>query len=710
MSATWYLTQKPEFLQTLRELPPKVLHQVVEKLNQLAEDPRPDGRNKVQLRHLRGRLHRLRCGDYRILYVFEKPYICLLAIRRRDDDTYEEHLDTAFPGDPPALLVHGAALADAQPSAPAAYWDRWLASPQADGRPLPAPITVELLTSLNVPAEYHARLLPLRTEEELLACPGVPDDYLLIVDHYLFETPLQQVMQQPDYLLERADDLLRYCEGELLGFLLKLSPEQQRYVLRGLGARGPILLKGGPGTGKSTIALYRVRALLEELRRQGRTEIRMLFTTYTNALVKSSEQLLRQLLGADVACVEVQTADHLIFHLLGGLGYSLHLIEGSEARALLQQALSTLREEDAAGGPGPLLAALRAVSLDYLYQELCQVIMARQLETEEQYLQAARPGRRVPLSRRQRRAVWAVYEQFTQLLQQRGLQTWQQVRALAERCAREGRIAPCYDAVIIDEAQDLDPAALRLLIRLCRDPEQLFITADANQSIYGSGFAWSEVHELLAVRGRTCVLQVDYRSTRQIGEAALSYLRYQPAGSLESELPERQYEHEGPVPAVRSVASGEEELDLLARFLRAAARDLRLSLGAAAVLCPTLKAGQRLAEGLQARGLPATFMRGQELDLQCPGVKVLTLKSAKGLEFPIVALAGFSGSGWYSSVHQAASEEEREELLAIDRRTIFVGMTRAMRALLVVLPAQRSSPLLEGFDCRYWNLKDGRSL
>ena len=83
---------------------------------------------------------------------------------------------------------------------------------------------------------------------------------------------------------------------------------------------------------------------------------------------------------------------------------------------------------------------------------------------------------------------------------------------------------------------------------------------------------------------------------------------------------------------------------------------------------------------------------------------MLTLKSAKGLEFPVVALAGFSNSGWYASMPNSICSEEREEFLAIDRRTMFVGMTRAMRALLVVVPVQANSPLLEGFDGRYWNL------
>jgi superfamily I DNA/RNA helicase len=43
-------------------------------------------------------------------------------------------------------------------------------------------------------------------------------------------------------------------------------------------------------------------------------------------------------------------------------------------------------------------------------------------------------------------------------------------------------------------------------------------------------------------------------------------------------------------------------------------------------------------------------------------------------------------------------------MLALERRIMFVGMTRAMRALLVVIPEWAKSPLLSGFAERYWNL------
>ena len=52
------------------------------------------------------------------------------------------------------------------------------------------------------------------------------------------------------------------------------------------------------------------------------------------------------------------------------------------------------------------------------------------------------------------------------------------------------------------------------------DPSGLFLTADANHSLYNRGFRWSHVHEQLQVTGRTRILRRNYRSTRQIAHAA----------------------------------------------------------------------------------------------------------------------------------------------------------------------------------------------
>ena len=698
MATIWLTTMKPGFTNEWLALPPKEAHQVLEKINLLVQDPTPDAKVKRQLKYMNGRLHRIRSGDYRIFYTFEQPYISILALRRRDDDTYDEDMDVEFLGGLDPHLDEAQANKGAQPD-----WERILTPKAPEKKPLPEPITEELLANLKIPEPCHTRLLLIQTQEDLLDCPGVPVDYLLQINEYMFERPLVEVLQQPDYLLTNVNDLLRYKEGELLGFLLKLSPEQEKYVTWGMNGSGPTLLKGGPGTGKSTIALYRVRSLVQELRKKGRDEFRILFTTYTNALVNSSQQLFRQLLGDDMKYVEVHTADSIVMSLLGRAGIAPKFIDSGAFNNLLRQVVKIAQFDGNAVQQQAQRQTVERLSIDYLHQEINQVIVARQIRTREEYLAASRPGRKVRLNALQRKAVWKVHETLQQLLKQQGKETWRQARAMAEECVAKGIVGLTYDAVVIDEAQDLDRCALRLLIHLCDKPNRIFITADANQSIYGSGFTWSDVHEHLKLQGRTSILRVNYRSTREIGEAAQSYLS---AGELDNEKVERSYMNSGPMPAVRAIRNGGEEVQLLSRFLPTAAKEFRLAIGACAVLCPTAKAGKAIAAELTQRGVEATFMPGQELNLSRPGVKVLTLNSAKGLEFPIVVLSGFINSGWYGNGPANVGAEEREEFLAMDRRTMFVGMTRAMRALLVVVPVQAKSPLLDGFDGAYWNLGD----
>lgn len=700
--STWLLTMKPSFLSEWSALPAKEAAQVQKKLASLVEDPAPDAKTKKQLKGWDGKLYRLRSGDYRIFYTMAEPYVSILALRRRSEDTYDEDIAAEELGGGSVDVPGAEAPRDT-------HWNRWL-TPRALTGPtlhyLPAPITRALLEALRVPAEHHAALLAVDTEDALLECASVPEEVRLRVIDALVGRPLEEVAQQPDLVLDRTEDLLRYKEGELMGFLLRLDAEQERFVTWGASAAGPTLLKGGPGTGKSTVALYRARTMIDRLRREGAAQPRVLFTTYTRALMRWSEQLLGSLLGADAALVEVRTADSVALGVVRQLGVEPALCQGSDLAAALERAVAGAEFAGNALQVAAQRQTIEQMERGYLLDEILGVIQGRRLATLSEYQAAARPGRRVALGKTQRQAVWAVHQALARLLGEAGQMTWPMMRAAAAGAIERGQVSERYDAVIIDEAQDLDPAALQVLVGLCASPGRLFLTADANQSIYGAGFRWSDVHAWLRFTGRTGVLRANHRSTREIDEAAHQYLAGaggDGAAALVDELDARQHVHTGPVPAVRAVAGPADEVALLQRFFPAAARELRLGLGACAVLCPTQKAAQRVAAELQQAGLPAGFMAADRLDLGAPGIKTLTLKSAKGLEFPIVAVAGF-GDAPYPYAPRGLGADERAELVERERRTMFVAMTRAMRALLVVVPADTRSELLGGFDATRWNL------
>jgi len=682
---------KPSFQTEWLALPPKEAHQVLEKITSLTQDPTPDAKVKKQLKYLHGKLHRIRSGDYRIFYTFEHPYISLLALRRRNDDTYDEDFDVELLGGFDPEFPSATKVAQST-------WEKFhTPKEELEKHYLPVPISEDLLTNLHVPREYYTQLLLVQTEEDLLDCLNIPVSILEKLIEYIFPRPLDQVVQQPDYLLEDVDDLLRFKEDKSLGFLLRLDPEQEKVAHWSMNATGPTQVKGGPGTGKSIVALYRVQSLIQNLRKMDQPIPCILFTTYTNALVKSSQQLLHLLLGDDLHCIKVVTADKLIMSIMRDAGLFPSIASDSTLDWLIKKATEQIQSK----GDVQQSKVLERLNYDYLLEEICQVILARQITTLEGYLAADRGGRKFGLKDTEREAVWQVYEIFLQQLQQMRQATWQQVRLKAEALFSTNQNIQPYDAVVVDEAQDLDPGVLRLLFGLCKAPNRFFITADANQSIYRSGFTWSDVHDSLKFQGRrTTILKTNYRTTRQISDAALSYLAN---GAVEDEAIKSVHLYHGPLPMVRKVGSEEEEVQLLFRFLQGAARECRLSLGSCAVLCPTRAMGMLMAEELGKLGIRAAFMIRQSLDLEFPGVKVMTIHSSKGLEFPIVALAGFINSR-YAKVLEDARDEGKEEILKRYRRTLFVGMTRAMRTLLVVVPTETRSPLLQGFDATYWNL------
>lgn len=255
-----------------------------------------------------------------------------------------------------------------------------------------------------------------------------------------------------------------------------------------------------------------------------------------------------------------------------------------------------------------------------------------------------------------------------------------------------------HHAVLIDEAHDFEDGWLRLAAAMT-DPaaRRLLVLYDDAQSIYQRlrrRFSFTSVG--IQARGRTSVLRLNYRNTAEVLGLALRFAR--------GLLPERGRDREagrddeddrvtgvapsssgrrGPRPVLIRARSEHEEAELLAARI-ADAVVAGTPLGEIAVLCRTRAQMAPIAEALARRGLPLQSMGSagfQHFDWSQAGIRLVTLHSAKGLEFAHVHVAGLQRLPW------------RDETLEDAVRLVYVAMTRATQSL--VLSCCGPSPVVE---------------
>ncbi|MEZ4436264.1 MAG: 3'-5' exonuclease [bacterium] len=679
---------KPTCARELAAFPSDRSSLLWDKINQLLVDPMPDGKVKKKLKGAEG-AYRMRVTDHRLFYRFADDRVTLLGLRRRQEDTYDR-----VPGGDADLAATDAEDDDLDALIARSQPRVFRFEQQLPERPLPEPITAAMLRSLSIPVTAMPSLLRCTTEDALLEAPVSPEVLGRVLDH-LFPPSIERLDEQPDLVVPSTRDLIRFTEGDLLGFLLRLDDEQLRLTQWALA--GPTMVRGGAGTGKSTVALYRVKALLERPGATGRE--RVLFTTYTRALLTVTRQLLEQLLTPDqLARVEVATCDRIAWQLVS----RTRRIGALESDAASLRRLAALRARHVPGGSA-FESRLRARALDrlsdvWLMEEFDWIIDGRGLATLDEYLAAPRPGRGLPLNERARTAVWELHRAFTA---EADAERYPALRREALALLRDGTVKPTHDHVIVDEAQDLSPVSLALMAELCTAPEGLFFAADNKQSLYSRNYTWSAAHPRLQFRGRTALLQRNYRSTREIDRAAFAVLQ----AEADEQIVPSESVHEGPLPVLVRGVAPDDEAAWITRFVRQMARHLHLKVSASAVLVPSAAAGEVLAAALDAQGLAARFYPGRELDLKADVLRVLTLHAAKGLEFPIVVVAGLDADGWPVPEDfddpGLYTERARQE-----RRLLYVGLTRAMRGLMLLVPDGCQHPALGDIDLTRWHVED----
>ncbi|MEX1166039.1 MAG: 3'-5' exonuclease [Hydrogenophaga sp.] len=247
-----------------------------------------------------------------------------------------------------------------------------------------------------------------------------------------------------------------------------------------------------------------------------------------------------------------------------------------------------------------------------------------------------------------------------------------------------------YTALLIDEAHDFEDAWLQMAAQMVTPAtNSLLVLYDDAQSIYQKKrrkFNFASVG--IQAQGRTSILKLNYRNTAEVLALAMHCAhnlladRVETDEAMQSVLPSSAGRR-GPVPVLIRATSALDEAELIAERVAHALADGR-SLDDIAVLFRVKRHMDMVTTALHRRGLAVQSMNApgfRAFDWQRSSVKLLTLHSAKGLEFALVFVACLD-------VLPFRGEAMEEEV-----RLLYVGMTRATHEL--VLSAAGDSAMVQ---------------
>ncbi|MGB3443131.1 MAG: UvrD-helicase domain-containing protein [Actinophytocola sp.] len=489
-----------------------------------------------------------------------------------------------------------------------------------------------------------------------------------------------------------ADDLILEVleEGDFRAWKVFLHPTQDKAAKRDY--RGPARVSGGPGTGKTVVALHRVKHLVEAL--PPGTDKAILLTTFTKNLTEDLRSRLDSLLEPEQQDrVDVLNIDQLAARVV------------TESATGRKRRISDVAAIDRLAA---LLAELEERRFDarFLFEEWDQVILGRALTSRKEYFDARRAGRGRALTRLDRATVWKIIEQFTARLDKDGVETWGQFADRAARLekaradkviARDGHTEPAVDDsagphyrhhryrhVVVDEAQDLRAAHWTMLrAMVAPGSNDMFIAGDTYQRIYQHQVALGALG--INIRGRSTRLTLSYRSTRQILAKAIQIVA--PAAITYDDLDDGTETIDG----YRSVLRGEEptivryptwqdELAGLVTTLTVWRADADNARGTIAVCAADHDHVNQIINALSAAGISYA-----ELTKDGPkgdgDIHVGTMHRMKGLEYERVILAAVTDGVIPKKSASSANSPDAARREHQDRSLLFVAATRARDTL-----------------------------
>ncbi|WP_430684585.1 3'-5' exonuclease [Leptolyngbya sp. AN02str] len=528
-------------------------------------------------------------------------------------------------------------------------------------------------------AWFDANWLPtirkIQTIDEIwIAIPKLPDDVaerLLKLTEGEFVTPpaviatnqpitASQDTKRRFFVLESNDDLIKMLEAPLATWVAFLHPSQQKLATGSF--KGPVKISGSAGTGKTVVAMHRAR----HLARQGK---RVFLTSYVSTLCENIERNLKLLCTPEErSLITVATVHSQGLALAKTTHPELYPITNDEVWQLIDEYHN------------PDVCPLKP---ELLKTEWEVVIQDQGITSWDSYRNANRIGRGFSLTVKERKQVWQIFEQVFATLHDKGCMDYPSICRQARELVATDTIRSPFDAVIVDELQDLRPQEIMLLSALAGNgADSLTLFGDGGQRIYSTPFSLKALG--IDVRGRSHILRINYRTTEQIRQFADAML-----GPERDDLDGGQENRRGtisllsgPHPVMKGFNSPKEQQEFLLQQIQQLIQE-GLAPDEIAIFARTNKSVSDLEDTFKQAGLTCHNLRKGVA--RNAAVNLGTMHRAKGLEFKAVFVVNVSDDQMPLKyiLNQTSDAQFHKDIYARERQLLYVSLTRARDELFI---------------------------
>ncbi|MCL4809945.1 MAG: UvrD-helicase domain-containing protein, partial [Thermoanaerobaculia bacterium] len=508
----------------------------------------------------------------------------------------------------------------------------------------------------HLPAEAAEALLELATGGKPTPSPS--------------PTPTLDPFEHPDALrrfrvVESREELEQALAAPWERWSVFLHPAQKELVERRFN--GPARVAGSAGTGKTVVAIHRAAYLART-----HPEARLLLTTFSSALANALKGKLGLLAGS-----EPRLRERIDVEALDSVARRLHERAVGKVRIATLETIRDLLRTAAAGVPDARF------SQEFLHTEWREVVDAWQLDSWEEYRDVSRLGRKTRLPENQRRMLWEIFSHVRRELAKQKQTTLAETYSRITRGLKTGERLP-YDFVVVDEAQDVSVAQLRLLAALGSGrSDGLFFAGDLGQRIFQLPFSWKALG--VDVRGRSATLRINYRTSHQIRTQA-DRLLPEKLADVDGNVEDRSRTisvFNGPSPTIQTFKTEEEEAGAVAAWL-ATRKAEGLDPREMAIFVRSEAELERAEKATREAGLDYKVV-DQNLDALLGCVSIATMHLAKGLEFRAVAVMACDDEvlPLQARISGVTDEGDLETVYDTERHLLYVACTRARDYLLV---------------------------